>query len=347
MWVTLGNWIAALIDGIVTMANLLANRSQDDKLAMILTSLYEIQERVHYTQWSVGAAQDPEYFLPDVLGNAGYGLEAIKDMTDLGTGYALTAADNGVAAIARLDLILDRIAPGEAPPPITTRQDTALLLGAIYTVFKKSFEALSAADVASILASIESSRSSVIADVDTKAGEMTGAINGNVDYQVGGLAEWLSDKLPVDLTGLGTSIEGAVTTLTGEIGEAQQAIIDALGNIEPPSNGPPVWPGLANVTLGDPVALSDQLVLNGPMDGVLINVTTPPSKVGVYRIGERYYDYKVGELTFETDNGETESFQYLGFRQAIYTPRTMQRAAKCRFRVLAGAEGSATLWTKT
>lgn len=174
-----------------------------------------------------------------------------------------------------------------------------------------------------------------------------GDVNGHTDLALADLPGPINDHTDLVQTALEGAINGAVNGLTDRVAEGTAEVILALGNLDPPASGPPVWPGLANVTLGDPVALSDQLVLVGPMDGVLINVSTPPSKVGVYRIGERYYDYKVGELTFETDNGETESFQYLGFRQAIYTPRTMQRAAKCRFRVLAGAEGSATLWTKT
>lgn len=110
---------------------------------------------------------------------------------------------------------------------------------------------------------------------------------------------------------------------------------------------PPVWPGSANVTLGEPVALVDQLNLVGTMDGVLVNVTTPPTKTGVRSVGGALYDYNVGEIAFETDGGEIEPWQYMGFRSAIFTPKTMTSAAGARFRVLAGAAGTVTPWTRS
>lgn len=110
------------------------------------------------------------------------------------------------------------------------------------------------------------------------------------------------------------------------------------------SIAPPVWPGVANVTLGTPVALVDQLVITEPMDGVIIAVTTPPSKVGVRVIGGAYYDYSAGEIAFESDNGELEPWQYLGFRAAVFCPKSMVQAAAVHLRVLGGAEGTVTPW---
>jgi len=114
-----------------------------------------------------------------------------------------------------------------------------------------------------------------------------------------------------------------------------------------PAVVPPVWPGSAGVTLGTPVALVDQLHLVGTMDGIIVNVTTPPSKVGKRAIGGAFYDYNTGEVAFETDSGDIEPWQYLGFRDAIFTPKTMTSAAGVRLRVLAGAEGTVTPWVKS
>jgi hypothetical protein len=107
----------------------------------------------------------------------------------------------------------------------------------------------------------------------------------------------------------------------------------------------PVWPGAALVTMGTPVALVDQLVVDEVMDGVLIEVTTPPSKVGAYRLGGVTLDYGAGRIAFESDDGQLEMWQYLGFRDAIYTPKTMAHASKARLQVLGGAEGTVTPWT--
>jgi hypothetical protein len=109
----------------------------------------------------------------------------------------------------------------------------------------------------------------------------------------------------------------------------------------------PVWPGSAGVTFGTPVALADQLVVDQVMDGLLVSVTTPPGKLGSYRLGGVTLDYGAGRVAFENDAGELEMWQYLGFREAIYTPRSMQHASKARFQVLGGAEGTVTPWTKS
>lgn len=125
-----------------------------------------------------------------------------------------------------------------------------------------------------------------------------------------------------------------------------QAIRAGYGNTAVDvGNVPPIWPGLANVTLGTPVALSSNLTVTGPLDGVLVNVTTPPTKLSEVVIGGISYWYRVGEVTFLSDNGEAEPFQYLGFQNAIYTPRFMKQAASAKLRVLGGAEGTATPYT--
>jgi len=151
-----------------------------------------------------------------------------------------------------------------------------------------------------------------------------------------------------DFTELLARFDMVDTSLSG-LASGHGSILDAIAALEPGGGtaGAPVWPGLANVTIGDAVALSNGLRIATPMDGVLISVTTPPSKTGLMDIGGAMFDYREGQLAFETDNGEIETWQYLGFRQAIFTPRTMKRASAVRFRVLAGAEGLIYPWTVT
>lgn len=117
-----------------------------------------------------------------------------------------------------------------------------------------------------------------------------------------------------------------------------------------PSDKPlvaPVWPGADLVTLGEPWSLVNDLEIESPMHGVLVSVTTPPTRTGLRSIGGRPMDYGVGELAFRTDNGEAEPWQYMGFRDAIYTPKTMAIAGGVLFRVLGGAGGTVTPWTIT
>lgn len=158
-----------------------------------------------------------------------------------------------------------------------------------------------------------------------------------------------------DIASVNTIVSGIATSLgqyrTGS-NYTVQDILDRLDDIEAKidaidTGGAPVWPGLANVSMGAPVALVDQLVLNGPMDGVIVAVTTPPVGLGQYRVGGRRLDYGQMRLAFETDNGELEGWQYFGFEEAVYTPHAMAQAAKCRFQLLGGLGGTVTPWTRS
>jgi hypothetical protein len=83
------------------------------------------------------------------------------------------------------------------------------------------------------------------------------------------------------------------------------------------------------------------------MDGVIVAVTTPPQKLGQYQIGGETLDYGVGRIAFANDQGDLEPWQYLGFRSAIYTPRSMAHASAVHLQVLGGAGGTVTPWVIT
>lgn len=181
--------------------------------------------------------------------------------------------------------------------------------------------------------------------VNTLTGEIeegTAAVRGAPATDLATIKAELDLLENTDLTDVLTAIAGVVTTLEGDLTSLESSILDAIAGITFATG----WPGLANVTTDPPVALSDHLVINQACDGVLVNITTPPTKVGIYAIGDNYYDYKEGEITFETDNGYMEMWQYLGFRQAVYVPKSMQTAAKVHFRVLAGAQGNVITWRR-
>ena len=133
-------------------------------------------------------------------------------------------------------------------------------------------------------------------------------------------------------------------------GDTEAILAEFPITIPPPTvtlNAPPVWPGEANVTYDDAVALADQLVLDGPMDGCVVNVTTPPTRTGLRMIGGQPMDYGVGEMSFGNDSGWIEPWVYLGFRTAVFTPKTMRSASHAYFRVLAGAGGTVQAWHRT
>lgn len=150
---------------------------------------------------------------------------------------------------------------------------------------------------------------------------------------------WAEDVTTHIITGFRTIGTGTIT-FTFDLSEAEFNEIATLGIA-----GPPVWPGIANVTLGTPVALGDNVTVPGPLDGLLIAVTTPPSGLGKFVMGGRTWWYRAGQLTFVSDNGDVEPWQYLTWDQGLYVPRAMARADSAILRALAGIGGTATPWT--
>jgi hypothetical protein len=159
------------------------------------------------------------------------------------------------------------------------------------------------------------------------------AIQPNTDYTLTTLTLRMAD------------LQNDMTAVLDQL-DTIQALIENLPTAEAPTVAP-VWPGVANVTLGAPVALTDQLVLEGPMHGVLVSVTTPPTRTGLRQIGGHLMDYGVGEVAFMADNGYIEPWVYMGFRTAIFTPKSMASADGALFRVLAGAGGTARTWVRS
>jgi len=121
----------------------------------------------------------------------------------------------------------------------------------------------------------------------------------------------------------------------------------AVATIYPPPPDPISLPPFYNPNhdyqISDPEPLADQLVLHGPIFGVFVDITTPPTRTGRYLVGGQTYDYGVGMITFSQQDEYLEPWQYMGFRKAIYVPKTMSIASHVYFRVLAGAEGTVKL----
>lgn len=109
-------------------------------------------------------------------------------------------------------------------------------------------------------------------------------------------------------------------------------------------SGPPIWPGVANVTLGSPVAISSQFTVDGPMDGVIVTITdVTVSKVALAYDSATAYK-NIGGLSFFNDNNDQEAFQLLAFNDQSYVPFTMGHAAGVRFRVDPSVVGTVTPW---
>jgi hypothetical protein len=112
------------------------------------------------------------------------------------------------------------------------------------------------------------------------------------------------------------------------------------------TQSPPIWPGLANVTLAEPVPFHDVIEVTGPMDGILVQYTTPPQSVSKWTVGSFTNYGFAGQLAFTSDNGYAEPWQYLQWDKQVYVPRALSVAATVLIYPKAGQEGTITPWTR-
>lgn len=107
----------------------------------------------------------------------------------------------------------------------------------------------------------------------------------------------------------------------------------------------PTWPGIANVTLGVPTAFSGDVTVTTPMNGVIVTILTVNSWQGQFDFDGDISYRNIGGVTFQTDNGQDEPPQLLGFASAVYCPKSMTQAASVKLRVTPGVTGTVTPWT--
>lgn len=106
----------------------------------------------------------------------------------------------------------------------------------------------------------------------------------------------------------------------------------------------PVWPGIALVTLGTPVALDLAVNVNVPMDGVLIALSATPPNKPTYQIGDALATAHIGQIAFKDDNGDLEYPQNLSFPNELYVPLHMAHATGVKIRTIPGVSGTVTPW---
>jgi hypothetical protein len=166
---------------------------------------------------------------------------------------------------------------------------------------------------------------------------------------------WLARELPT-FTNIGDNFSPgySVWQVSGEfvlfqVTLSEQAFELLKGLLFPitPAFVAPVWPGLAAVTLGAPVAIDVGVTVTEPMDGVLIHIATAPSKQGFFTFDDVLSYRNVGALAFFTDNGDEEFPQLLGFQDAVYAPKAMVTAAGVKVRTSADVTGTITPYSIT
>lgn len=180
---------------------------------------------------------------------------------------------------------------------------------------------------------------SVLSTLATMRGDNSSTLHAIQAYCVTAIAKldeiktYLQDQL------------GPMTVTLAAIEAKVDAILALLQQIAVTRFQPPVWPGLANVDLGDSISLTFSNTVPGPMDGVIVDINgTDP--------GTGFYDYDVsrcwrniGALAFVTDNGYIEMWQPLGFTRGIFVPKTMTRASAVKLHLGRGPYGWIQPWT--
>ncbi|HEY6022499.1 MAG TPA: hypothetical protein VIY48_22335 [Candidatus Paceibacterota bacterium] len=139
----------------------------------------------------------------------------------------------------------------------------------------------------------------------------------------------------------------AISTLTNYVDSRCDAIDAAIAALEvgTGSQGAPVWPGLANVTFGAPVAIDRTFSSSDDCDGVLVAITSNPNPRSRYDWGSVVQQARAGYVCFQSDNGAMEDPQPFTFPSHILTPVHVARASGFIGRAAEGVTGTVTPWS--
>jgi len=136
---------------------------------------------------------------------------------------------------------------------------------------------------------------------------------------------------------------GSIWTFTTKLDEAAfQLLKSAYLHIDIAA---PVWPGLGNVTLGTPVALTNGVTVSGPLNGVLLAITSGYQNLPGFPFGTAESYKHLGAVTFVSDNGQYEYAQSFGFTDTLVLPKTMAVAQSAVVRTIPGLTGTVTPFT--
>jgi hypothetical protein len=296
----------------------------------------------------------------------------------------VTIQEQAINAATRAQTILDELAELRTGADFTLQDVLDLLRGTgdiNHAELLTAIEAVGTIDLQPVLDAIAAARGTPAADIRQLATEL-GAIRTINDWSLGSVKTWVEaiDTGDVDLSPVLTAISNLSSQLTtattnirndiaamglvltalqlglGTVSNTVDGILgiseDVLGIVssldeEPAALVAPVWPGAAGATMSDPITLAQQLNVTAAMDGVTVEVTSVDSNTLYYTYGGTKAYRHIGGIAFYNDVGHVEQWQALGFESAIYTPKTMARAAGFRLFTGRGAAGTITPWTIT
>jgi hypothetical protein len=107
---------------------------------------------------------------------------------------------------------------------------------------------------------------------------------------------------------------------------------------------PPIWPGVDNVTLGTPVNIDDTFSSAEPCNGVIVAITSWPTRYKTYDWGSVEQNPRAGYIGFLTPEGHQEDIRAFTWPDEIVVPRYMYDALGFVGRSRAGVAGTVTPW---
>lgn len=173
-------------------------------------------------------------------------------------------------------------------------------------------------------------------------------LSTNVDGHAADILSAINSIPTNPITSLQTVLDAIAAldgVVDGYVSDILEAIAAIAGAVAP--KVPPVWPGLSGVTLGPPVALSTGVTVTGPMDGVIVQLTSVPPDTEHYEFDTELSYVHIGALAFANDDDALEGFQPFSFGKHLLTPQRMVRASACYLRCALGVVGTVTPWTVT
>lgn len=146
----------------------------------------------------------------------------------------------------------------------------------------------------------------------------------------------LEDQLEAIRTGNNLTLQSAL--------DAISTLSDKIDSLKVPPGG---YPGSDAVTFGDPIDITPDMTIDGPIDGILYNVTGAPTTLAKSVIGGHTSWMRLGQGAFVSDDGSLDSFQQLNWDQGVLVPKAISRPASLVLHWAGGVTGSVTPWVRT
>lgn len=121
------------------------------------------------------------------------------------------------------------------------------------------------------------------------------------------------------------------------------SLLSLLASPEPATI--PLWPGLENVTLGEAQEFTGKILVTGPMNGILLTITSVPKGQSAYEEAGTTRYKGLGWLAFHADSGDLENHQQIEWPDSVYSPRTFMEASACDVWTKPGTSGIVQTWT--